>query len=57
MGITHTSKVLRESGQDHAKHFIIGVFLGEELIAEGEGFSKQEAEDEAAKNALKVKEW
>ncbi len=57
VGITPTYKVLRESGPDHAKHFIIGVFLGEELIAEGEGFSKQEAEDEAAKNALKVKEW
>lgn len=57
VGLTPTYKVLRESGPDHARHFIIGVFLGKELIAEGEGFSKQEAEDEAAKNALKVKEW
>ncbi len=56
-GITPTYKVLRESGPDHARHFIIGVFLGKELIAEGEGFSKQEAEDEAAKNALEIKKW
>ncbi len=57
VGITPTYKVLRESGPDHARHFIIGVFLGKELIAEGEGFSKQEAEDEAAKNALETKKW
>jgi ribonuclease-3 len=57
VGLTPTYKVLRESGPDHARHFIIGVFLGKELIAEGEGFSKQEAEDEAAKNALEIKKW
>ncbi len=54
-GITPTYKVLKEWGPDHAKHFIIGVFLEEELIAEGEGSSKQEAEEEAAKKALEVK--
>jgi len=52
-GITPTYKVLEEQGPDHAKHFIIGVFLEQELIAKGEGFSKQEAEEAAAKNALK----
>jgi len=56
-GITPTYKVLREWGPDHAKHFIIGVFLGQELIAQGEGSSKQEAEDSAAKEALKTKKW
>jgi len=55
--ITPTYKVLKEWGPDHAKHFIIGVFLGKELIAEGEGSSKQEAEDEAAKKALENKHW
>ncbi|XOB40504.1 MAG: ribonuclease III [Candidatus Nealsonbacteria bacterium] len=55
--ITPTYKVLKEWGPDHAKHFIIGVFLEKELIAEGEGSSKQEAEDEAAKKALEVKKW
>lgn len=57
VGITPTYKVLKEWGPDHAKHFVIGVFLEEELIAEGEGSSKQEAEEEAAKKALEVKKW
>jgi len=57
VGITPTYKVLEEWGPDHAKHFIIGVFLDKELIAKGEGSSKQEAELEAAKEALEVKSW
>ena len=52
-GITPTYKVLKESVHDHAKRFIVGVFLNKELIAKGEGLSKQEAEEEAAENALK----
>jgi ribonuclease-3 len=55
--ITPSYKVLDEWGPDHAKHFIVGVFLGNELIAKGEGSSKQEAEEEAAQNALEVKGW
>jgi ribonuclease-3 len=56
-GVTPTYKVLEEWGPDHAKHFIIGVFLDKESIAKGEGSSKQEAEEEAAKNALEIKDW
>jgi len=56
-GITPAYKVLKEWGPDHAKHFIIGVFLNNELIAEGKGSSKQEAEEEAAKGALENKHW
>jgi len=55
--ITPTYKVLEEWGPEHAKHFLVGVFLGNELIAKGEGSSKQEAEQEAAKNALEIKGW
>jgi len=54
-GITPIYKVLREWGPDHAKHFTIGVFLNKELIAKGEGSSKQEAEEKAAENALAIK--
>lgn len=57
VGITPTYKVLKDWGPDHAKNFIIGVFLGKDLIADGEGSSKQEAEEEAAKKALEVKNW
>ncbi len=57
MGITPDYKVLGESGPDHQKKFTIGVYLAQELVAEGEGSSKQEAEEAAAKAALKVKKW
>jgi len=56
-GITPTYEVLKEWGPDHAKHFRVGVFLNGDLVAEGEGVSKQEAQLEAAKMALKVKGW
>lgn len=56
-GITPIYKVLEERGPDHIKHFIVGVFLGKDLIAKGEGSSKQEAEEAAAKEALKIKAW
>ncbi len=55
--ITPEYKVLKEWGPDHDKHFLIGVYLKEEMIAEGEGSSKHEAEEAAAKKALEVKNW
>jgi len=57
MGITPTYSVLEEWGPDHAKNFKIGVYLEKDLMAEGEGSSKQEAEEDAAKNALREKGW
>lgn len=57
LSITPNYHVLREHGPDHDKHFVSGAFLGEELVAEGEGKSKQEAQRDAAKNALEVKGW
>ncbi len=56
-GITPSYKLLREWGPDHAKNFVIGVYLDDELVAEGEGQSKQEAEQSAARAALEVKGW
>ena len=50
--ITPTYGVLGESGPAHQRTFRIGVYFGNELIAEGAGASKQEAEVEAAKKAL-----
>jgi len=57
VGVTPSYKVLREWGPDHAKHFVIGVYLGNELVAEGEGSAKQEGEEEAARLALEIKNW
>jgi ribonuclease-3 len=51
--LTPTYQILEEWGPDHKKIFRMGVYFGEKLITEGEGYSKQEAEIEAAKNALR----
>jgi len=45
-------KVLGETGPDHKKLFVSGAYIGEKLIAEGKGYSKQDAELDAAKKAL-----
>lgn len=57
VGITPNYEVLREWGPDHDKHFVVGVFLEKELVAEGEGPSKQLAQEEAARNGLHVRGW
>jgi len=54
---TPSYKVLAESGPDHEKVFTMGVFLGDELVADGYGDSKQEAEQDAARKTLKAKKW
>jgi ribonuclease-3 len=56
-GITPTYRTLSEEGPDHDKHFTVGVFLGEEVVAQGIGKSKQEAEQEAARAALDRNGW
>lgn len=55
--ITPSYKVLDEVGPDHEKIFTIGAYLGKELIAEGQGSSKQEAQVDAAAKALEAKGW
>ncbi len=55
--ITPTYKTISESGPDHDKHFKVGVYLDKELVASGEGKSKQDAEQEAAREGLKEKGW
>ncbi len=57
VSLTPSYKVISESGPDHDKHFTIGIFFGDEKIAEGKGHSKQEAEQSAARIALEVKHW
>lgn len=55
--VTPNYRVLTEEGPDHDKLFEVGIFFGDEKIAEGQGKSKQEAETAAAKEALIVKSW
>lgn len=53
VGVTPNYRVISESGPDHDKKFVVGIYLDEKLVAEGEGTSKQEAQMDAAENALK----
>ncbi len=57
LGITPNYKVLKEEGPDHLKTFTMGVYLDDELIGEGKGNSKQEAEQSAARDGLEKKQW
>ena len=56
-GITPTYSLLTESGPDHSKLFVCAVFVGSEKVAVGEGNTKQKAEQDAARAALKAKGW
>lgn len=56
-GVTPAYRVLHEEGPDHDKIFRVGIYFGEDLIAEGQGKSKQEAETAAARSALEKKNW
>lgn len=46
-------KIIATKGPDHAKEFTVAVFLEGNQIGMGEGYSKQEAEEKSAENALK----
>lgn len=56
-GITPSYRVMEESGPDHDKQFVVGLYLGTELVGTGEGSSKQEAQKNAAIKALEAKGW
>lgn len=51
-GVTPIYKIIKEWGPEHEKEFLMGVYLEEKKITEGRGFSKQEAEEEAARKAF-----
>lgn len=57
LGTTPHYTVLKEEGPDHAKVFTVGAYIGEEELGEGTGGNKQEAEQNAARAALKAKGW
>ncbi len=56
-GTTPSYKLIRDAGPDHDKSFTVGVYIGKDQIAMGEGKSKQEAEQNAAVRALEAKGW
>ena len=52
-GFTPVYKVIQEDGPDHDKMFIVGVYVNDVLMGEGEGPSKQAAQVTAAAAALR----
>ena len=56
-GTTPSYKTLSEEGPDHSKLFTVGIFIGKDEIARGEGQSKQEAEQQAAEAGLRAMRW
>ena len=52
-GYTPIYRVLKEEGPDHEKIFTLGVFVGDKLMGEGSGPSKQNAQQDAAQAAIK----
>jgi ribonuclease-3 len=56
-GITPAYRIIKQEGPDHNKLFTVGVYIGAELVVEGVGKSKQEAEQRAAEQALALKQW
>jgi ribonuclease III len=53
-GATNPPKYITEkkSGADHTPEFVSKVFVGEDFYGEGKGFSKKDAEKQAAESAL-----
>ena len=57
VSITPTYETIAQDGPDHDRIFTVGVYLRHDLIAEGRGRSKQEAEQQAAEKAIEAKGW
>tara|TARA_B100000745_G_scaffold300564_1_gene255360 strand:- start:46568 stop:47257 length:690 start_codon:yes stop_codon:yes gene_type:complete len=55
--VTPSYKMVKEAGPDHDKKFIAAAYINTESVAQGEGRSKQEAEQAAAQKAIEVKGW
>jgi len=52
--VTPHYKVVEEGGPDHNKNFVSGVYIGNKFIAKGMGTSKNQAEQDAANNAIEL---
>jgi len=57
LGTTPHYRVLSETGPDHNKQFVVGIYLDKKIVAKGKGYSKQEAQTAAAAKALEIKKW
>ncbi len=55
--VTPSYKTISETGPDHDKLFVVGIYFGNDMVSDGSGKSKQEAEVSAAKAALAKYKW
>ncbi|MCC7432328.1 ribonuclease III [Candidatus Peregrinibacteria bacterium] len=55
--LTPEYRFVSETGPDHNKIFTMGLYLGDEKVSEGQGSSKQKAEQSAAEAGLIAKKW
>ena len=52
-GMRPTYRVVREAGPDHAKHFLVEALVGDRVVGKGAGNRKVDAEQSAARDALR----
>jgi ribonuclease-3 len=57
VSVTPSYELIAQEGPDHDRVFTIGVYLKSQKIAEGQGRSKQEGEQDAALQAIEAKGW
>jgi ribonuclease III len=57
LGITPTYRLVEQIGPSHERTFIVEVLLGERIAGRGEGTSKRQAEQAAARTALADDGW
>jgi ribonuclease III len=57
LGITPTYRLVEQSGPSHERTFIVEVLLGDRIAGRGEGTSKRQAEQAAARTALADDGW
>lgn len=51
-GVTPNYQLLKASGPDHKKEFVIAILLNNQILAKAKGKSKKEAQQKAAQKAL-----
>ncbi len=57
LNITPVYKLISDMGPDHDKVFEMGIYFGANLAGKGKGSSKQQAEQDAARDALEKNGW
>lgn len=57
LGITPSYRLIHQEGPSHDSEFTVEVMLGDEVAGQGQGKSKQAAEQEAAQAGLQQRGW